>query len=54
MKRFREMWKKSLTGRGGDVGCDAGIGSGAGTFAGTFGSSYYVPTNRFDRFVDEG
>ncbi|MDP5012597.1 MAG: phage portal protein, partial [Alphaproteobacteria bacterium] len=56
MKRFKEMWKKSLVGRGGDMGYDAaaGIGSGAGAFAGTFGGSYYVPTNRFDRFVDEG
>ncbi len=34
------------------AGLGAGLGSGA--FAGTFGSTYYVPTNRFDRFVDEG
>lgn len=51
MKRFKEMWKKSLTGRGGR---DAGYDTGTGGFAGTFGGSYYVPLSRFDRFVEEG
>jgi HK97 family phage portal protein len=54
MKRFKDMWKKGLHNRGFDAGHDAGAGSGAGAYAGTFGGSYYVPTNRFDRFVDEG
>ena len=58
MKRFKDMWKKGLHNRGGDGACDAAVGMGGssrtGTFAGTFGNSYYVPTNRFDRFVEEG